>query len=310
MKAAQINAYGDASELFVGELNKPTIASDEVMIETYATSINPIDWKARQGMLKGMFDWQFPIVLGWDVAGVISEVGADVKNFRVGDKVFARPDIYTDATRGSYAEYVGVKEDKVALKPKNISFEEAAAVPLAGMTALQMLRWLEVGPGKKVLIQAGAGGVGIFAIQLAKLMGAHVATTASKENEEFLKGLGADEVIDYHTTNFVDVLSDYDAVFDTIDAIDDGLKILKPTGKLVTISAQLTEEQKNAKQEVLSGWLQPNGKDLAYLGNLIAEDKLQIILDSEYPLTTKGIQDAHKRSESHHAKGKIIIKVR
>lgn len=310
MKAAQINAYGDANQLFVGELPKPTLAADEVMIETYATSVNPIDWKAREGLMQGMFAWQFPVVLGWDVAGKITEVGAEVTDFKVGEDVFARPDIYLDGTRGSYAEFVAVKADKVAYKPCNISFEAAAAVPLAAMTALQMLRQLQVGPGTKVLIQAGAGGVGIFAIQLAKIMGAYVATTASAQNTDFVKSLGADEVINYHTTNITDVLHDYDAVFDMVSAIDEGMAILKPTGHLVTISGRPTEAQASGTQTVEAGWLQPTGTDLAYLGKLIANDQLQIILDNEYPLTTDGIGAAHQRSESHHARGKIVIKVR
>lgn len=310
MKAAQINAYGDASQLFVGDLPKPTLAADEVMIENHATSINPIDWKAREGMMQGMFAWQFPVVLGWDVAGVITEVGTDVTDFKVGDEVFARPDIYLDGTRGSYAEYVAVKADKIAYKPANVTFEQAASVPLAGMTALQMLRELQVGPGKKVLIQAGAGGVGIFAIQLAKIMGAYVATTASAKNTDFVTALGADEVIDYHTTKIEAVLHDYDAVFDMVDAVDEGIAILKPNGRLVTISAQLTEAQKAVSQTVTSSWLQPNGADLAYLGRLIAKDELQLVIDSEFPLTTAGIQAAHERSESHHARGKIVIKIK
>lgn len=203
-----------------------------------------------------------------------------------------------------------VKADKVAYKPCNISFEAAAAVPLAAMTALQMLRQLQVGPGTKVLIQAGAGGVGIFAIQLAKIMGAYVATTASVQNTDFVKSLGADEVIDYHTTNITDVLHDYDTVFDMVSAIDEGMAILKPTGHLVTISGRPTEAQASGTQTVEAGWLQPTGTDLAYLGKLIVNDQLQIILDNEYPLTTDGIRASHQRSESHHARGKIVIKVR
>lgn len=309
MRVAQINAYGDAQALAIGELTVPTIAADEVLIENYATSINPIDWKARQGMLKGMFNWQFPVVLGWDVAGIITAVGSAVTDFKVGDQVFARPDIEQDGTRGSYAEFVAVKADKVAYKPNNIDFATAAAVPLTGMTALQMLRQLQVGPGSKVLIQAGAGGVGLFAIQLAKLMGAYVATTASKQNAEYLTHLGADEVIDYHTTDIKAVLHDYDAVLDATNAIDDGLAILKPTGRLVTIAGRPTEAQQAGPQTVTAGWLEPNGIDLAYLGELLAADQLEVCLDSEYPFTTAGVRAAHLRSESHHARGKIIIKI-
>ncbi|KRL36416.1 NADP-dependent oxidoreductase [Liquorilactobacillus uvarum] len=309
MKAIVIDEYGSADKLHEAELEVPRIEADEVLVKIAATSINPIDWKARLGMLKPMFDWAFPIVLGWDLSGTITEVGKDVKSFRVGDEVFARPDIYEDGKRGTYAEFAAVKEDKLALKPENVSFEEAAAIPLAGLTAWQVIvDRLQVKKGEKVLIQAGAGGVGIFAIQIAKYLGAYVATTASPKNNELLKKLGADEVIDYHTHSIVDVLKDYDAVFDTVDQIDDGLEILKPTGRLVTIAGQPTEKQKSATQSVSTWWLQPNGKELSQLGELVAQGTVKVIIDSVFELTSSGLQAAHKRSESHHAQGKIIIK--
>ena len=201
MKAAVINQYGGRENLTVVDTAVPAIQADEVLVENIATSINPIDYKAREGLLQRMFQWAFPVVLGWDVAGKIVAVGDAVTDFKVGDAVFARPDIDPIGRNGSYAEYTAVKADKLALKPENVSFAEAAAVPLAGLTALQMLQQLQVSAGKKVLIQAGAGGVGIYAIQLAKKMGAYVATTASQANHDFVVGLGADEVIDYHTTN-------------------------------------------------------------------------------------------------------------
>lgn len=204
-----------------------------------------------------------------------------------------------------------MKADKLALKPENVSFAEAAAVPLAGLTALQMLQQLQVSAGKKVLIQAGAGGVGIYAIQLAKKMGAYVATTASQANHDFVVGLGADEVIDYHTTNIQDVLADYDAVFDMVGDVDNGLAILKPGGHFVTISATLTPEQKATPDKtVREGWLQPNGQDFAVLGADMASGNLKIVVDSVYPLTTEGIQAAHERSETHHARGKIVVQIK
>ena len=174
-----------------------------------------------------------------------------------------------------------------------------------------MLQQLQVSAGKKVLIQAGAGGVGIYAIQLAKKMGAYVATTASQANHDFVVGLGADEVIDYHTTNIQDVLSDYDAVFDMVGDVDNGLAILKPGGHFVTISAALTDAQKaTADKTVREGWLQPNGKDLAVLAADIAAGDLKIVVDSVYPLTTVGIRSAHERSETHHARGKIVVQIK
>ncbi|MBT1138123.1 NADP-dependent oxidoreductase [Lactiplantibacillus argentoratensis] len=310
MKAVIINQYGGPEELQMATIERPRIDQDEVLVAVQATSINPIDWKARQGLLKGMFDWQMPVVLGWDVAGTIVEAGAAVTNFKVGDEVFARPDIYADGRRGTYAEYAAVKEDKLALKPASLSFEQAAALPLAGLTAYQVIHdQLKIQAGEKVLIQAGAGGVGLNAIQIAKYLGAEVATTASANHHPLLKQIGADHVIDYHTTAVQDVLTDYDAVFDTIDAIDEGLAILKPTGRLVTIDGQPTAAQKSQGPTVSSWWLQPNGRELAILGQLAVEGHLQVIIDQVFPFSTAGLQAAHRYSENSHSAGKLIINV-
>ncbi|MBU7444804.1 NADP-dependent oxidoreductase [Lactiplantibacillus plantarum] len=310
MKAVIINQYGGPEELQMATIERPSIDQDEVLVAVQATSINPIDWKARQGLLKGMFDWKMPVVLGWDVAGTIVEAGAAVTNFKVGDEVFARPDIYADGRRGTYAEYAAVKEDKLALKPASLSFEQAAALPLAGLTAYQVIHdQLKIQAGEKVLIQAGAGGVGLNAIQIAKYLGAEVATTVSANHHTLLKQIGADHVIDYHTTAIQDVLTDYDAVFDTIDAIDEGLAILKPTGRLVTIDGQPTAAQKSQGPTVSSWWLQPNGRELAILGQLAVEGHLQVIIDQVFPFSTAGLQAAHRYSENSHSAGKLIINV-
>ncbi len=311
MKAAVINHYGGREQLEVIDMPIPKIKSDEVLVENMATSINPIDYKAREGLLKRMFSWQFPVILGWDIAGIVASTGDGVTSFKVGDPVFARPDIDTKGVNGSYAEYTAVKADKLALKPNNISFVEAAAVPLAGLTALQMLRKLQLSSNQKILIQAGAGGVGIYAIQLAKMIGAYVVTTASQNNHEFVKSLGADSVIDYHKNNIQDVLSDFDAVLDTVGDVDNGIAILKSSGHLVTISNALTDQQKNTSDKtVTEGWLNPNGQDLAILASYIAKGELQIVVDSLYPLTTEGIQSAHERSETHHARGKVVVQIK
>ncbi|CCF26211.1 NADPH:quinone reductase [Leuconostoc citreum LBAE C11] len=311
MKAAIINAYGGSEQLVVVEQAIPHIQQDEVLVENVATSINPIDYKARQGLMQGMFQWQFPVTLGWDIAGRIVAVGQDVTNFKVGDAVFARPDIDPTGRNGSYAEYTVVKADKLAFKPENITFNQAAAVPLAALTALQMLEKLQVKAGHKVLIQAGAGGVGIYAIQLAKLMGAYVATTASQANHDFVASLGADQVIDYHAYQIQDVLSDYDAVFDMVGDIDNGIHILKDGGHLVTISAQLTaQQQQTPNKTITTGWLDTNGKDLTTLADYITKNQLQIVVDSIYPLTTEGMRAAHQRSETHHARGKIVVEIK
>ena len=292
MKAVVINQYGSKEVLEEAEVTLPELSEHQVLVKEYATSINPIDWKLREGYLKQMFDWSFPIILGWDVAGVITEVGSQVTDWQVGDKVFARP----ETTRfGTYAEVTIVDDHLLAKIPETISFEEAAAVPLAGLT------------------HAGAGGVGTYAIQLAKEAGAHVITTASAKNHALLKKIGADEVIDYHTTNFAEVLTDVDLVFDTMggEVQKNSFDVLKPnTGRLVSIvgieDKQLAAE-KNISAESI--WLQPNGEQLQKIADLMAAGKVKSIIGEVFPFSRQGIYDAHALSETHHAVGKIVVQM-
>lgn len=310
MNAIIIEAYGSEEQLKLVELSKPNIEPDEVLVAVKATSVNPIDWKARQGMLQPVYNWNFPIVLGWDLSGVIVEIGSKVTMFDVGQKVFARPDNYMDGTKGTYAEYAAVKENQLALKPENISFDEAAAIPLAGLTAYQVIKeQLKLTPKSKVLIQGGSGGVGTFAIQIAKYLGAYVAVTSSSNNEKMLKDLSADEIIDYHTTNLVDYPHDFDAVFDTVNAIDEGISVLKPEGKLITIAGNPSEKQLSHSQSVSMWWLKPNGKQLNELSKLVTLGSVKAVVDSTFNLSTDGIRKAHKKSENGHAHGKVVIHV-
>ncbi|WP_099974159.1 NADP-dependent oxidoreductase [Lactobacillus terrae] len=310
MKAVVINEYGSRDQLKMTDIEIPDIANDEVLVEVKATSINPIDWKLREGYLSEMIPLDFPIILGWDVSGVITRIGSDVTNFKVGDKILARPDL---TNRGTYAQYTAVKEDKLALLPDNVSFEEGAALPLAGLTAWQgIYDELDVQPGQKVLIQGGAGGVGIIAIQVLKHIGATVVTTASAKNADFLKELGADQVIDYNTEDFSEVLSDMDAVFDTIggDTLDKSYKILKPGGKLTTIAGAVNEDLAKENQVTATSlWLSPNGAQLTELVNLVSQGKVKVIIDSVQEFSEDGLKKAHEISESHHAKGKIVVKM-
>lgn len=309
MKAVVINEYGSKEKLVEQDVQKPSPEKNQVIVELKATSINPIDWKLREGYLKGMFDWEFPIILGWDAAGVISEVGEEVTKWKVGDKVFARP----DTTRfGTYAEYTAVDEHLLATVPDSISFEEAAAVPLAGLTAWQALfTHGSLKEGETVLIHAGAGGVGIYAIQLAKQAGAHVITTASEKNHELLYSLGADQVIDYKKQNFEEVVSNVDLVFDTMggEVAEKSYKVLKPnTGKLVTIVGEPDHDVASAHHVTAKGiWLQPDGAQLQELADLLDEKKVKSIVGSTFPFSRQGIYDAHALSETHHAVGKIVI---
>lgn len=311
MRAVVIDEYGNKDKLHMENIEIPEIADDEVLVEVKATSVNPIDWKLREGYLAEMIPLKFPIVLGWDVAGVITRVGQNVKGFRSGDNVLARPDL---TNRGTYAEYTAVKDDKLAKLPNNVSFEEAAALPLAGLTAWQgIYENLDVKPGQTILMQGGAGGVGIIAIQLLKHLGAHVITTASAKNKEFLEGLGADEIIDYHDTDFSEVLSDVDAVFDTIggETLDKSYSIIKKGGHLVTIDGQIDEKKVEAQGIIANGiWLRPNGKQLTELVNFVSDGIVKVVIDSVHPFSEDGVKEAQEVSESHHAKGKIVISMK
>ncbi|MEY8750669.1 NADP-dependent oxidoreductase [Alkalicoccobacillus gibsonii] len=309
MKAVVINEYGSKDKLVEQEVQKPVLEKNQVIVELKATSINPIDWKLREGYLKGMFDWEFPIILGWDAAGVITEVGEQVTKWKVGDKVFARP----ETTRfGTYAEYTAVDEHLLASIPDSISYEEAAAVPLAGLTAWQALfTHGSLSEGQTVLIHAGAGGVGIYAIQLAKHAGAKVITTASEKNHELLYSLGADQVIDYKKENFEEVVSNVDLVFDTMggEVAEKSYKVLKPnTGKLITIVGEPDHDAASAHHVTAKGiWLQPDGEQLQKIADLLDEEKVKSIVGSTFPFSRQGIYDAHALSETHHAVGKIVI---
>lgn len=310
MKAIVINQYGESEELVEKELSKPEIKANQVLIEMHATSINPIDWKIRAGYLAEGMQFEFPLILGWDAAGVITEIGENVTQFKVGDEVFARPAM----ANGTYAEYVAVEENLVALKPKNISFNEAASVPLAGLTAWQCLvDFGQIKKGDKVLIHAGSGGVGSLAIQIAKSFGAYVLSTASDKNEDFLKKLGVDEFINYETTDFTDIAQDLDLVMDTMggDILEKSLDVVKNGGRLVSIAGQPNEEKAKERDiTVKSLWLDPNGKQLAELGELMEKGEVKTYIGHKFPLTAQGLRDAHDLSATHHAKGKIVIEIK
>ncbi|VFA66003.1 oxidoreductase, zinc-binding protein [Enterococcus saccharolyticus] len=307
-RAVVINEYGGKEKLAEAKVSLPELGADQVLVKVAATSINPIDWKLREGYLKQMFPWSFPIILGWDVAGEIVEVGQKVKDYHVGDRIFARP----ETTRfGTYADYTIVDSNLLAPVPESIAFTEAAAVPLAGLTALQALSdHGSLKAGEKVLIHAGAGGVGTYAIQLAKNAGAYVITTASPRNHELVKKLGADEVIDYHTTDFEEVLTDIDLVFDTMggEIQKKSFSVLKEHGRLISVLSIEDETLAATKQiEAKAIWLRTNGEQLSELAKLMADGKLVSVIGETFPLTRQGVYDAHALSETHHAVGKIVL---
>ncbi|ANU23690.1 NADP-dependent oxidoreductase [Planococcus donghaensis] len=311
MKAIVINNYGGREQLVEREIEKPAITDDQVLVEVYATSVNQIDWKLRKGYLKDMLPWEFPIILGWDMAGVVAEVGANVKHFKVGHRVFARP---ATTRQGTYAEFVPVEANLLAHMPESMSFEEGAAIPLAGLTAYQcIVGFANVKKGEKVLIHAGAGGVGTMAIQIANSIGAYVATTASDINDELVKSLGANRVINYSEEDFSELLENFDAVLDTMggEVLEKSFKVLKKGGKLISIAGEPSREQAEEHGvHATSYWLEPNGAQLHQLANLFISGELKPTIGHVFDFSEQGVRDAHELSETHHARGKIIIKIK
>src|SRR5437870_10037857 len=228
MKAFILDRYGSADRVRAGEMPDPELREDDVLVQVHAAGVNLLDSKIRNGEFKRILPYRLPLILGHDVAGVVVRVGSRVRRFKPGDEVYARP---ADGRIGAFAEFIAIKEDDVAVKPKTLTMEEAASIPLVGLTAWQALvERANLKPGQKVLIHAGSGGVGTYAIQLAKHLGATVATTTGTSNVEWVGDLGADIVIDYRTQDFETVVHDYDVVLDTQggDTLAKSLRILKP----------------------------------------------------------------------------------
>ncbi|HEX2971235.1 MAG TPA: NADP-dependent oxidoreductase [Tepidisphaeraceae bacterium] len=235
MKAVRIHRYGGPEVLICENAPIPSISDDEALVRVHAAGVNPVDWKIREGYLQSMLTYSFPLVIGWDLSGVVDRVGSRVTHLKPGDAVYSRPDIARD---GAYAQYIAVRASELAHKPASLDDVHAAAVPLAALTAWQSLfDAASLSPGQTVLIHAAAGGVGSFAVQLAKWKGARVIGTASARNAEFLHNLGADQVIDYTIEHFDAVLHDVDVVFDTIgnETQRRSWRVLKPGGVLVSI---------------------------------------------------------------------------
>jgi NADPH:quinone reductase-like Zn-dependent oxidoreductase len=306
MKAAIIKDYEGPIE--IEDIGTPTIRDDSVLIAVHAASVNPIDNILRSGAMKDMIPLSFPHVMGYDVSGEVVEIGKNVTAFKVGDAVFARPN-QDDA--GAIAEIARVKECELALKPRNLSHAEAASVPLAGLTAWQaLITKSDLKKGQKVLIHAGSGGVGTFAIQIAKHFGAYVATTCSARNADLVRRLGADIVIDYKTQSFEDELSDYDLVFDMLggETLNRSFKVLKKGGTLVSIKGQDTDDLA-AERDVRFEWffMEPDGSMLAELGNLIDDGNITTVIDSTYPIAQTAA--AYDALAGGHAVGKIVVTV-
>ena len=333
MKAFSISRYKKESPLELVDLPEPIVKDHEVLVEIHAASVNLLDSKIKSGEFKLILPYKMPLVLGHDVAGIIVKTGAKVKNFKVGNEIYSRP---SDFHIGTFAEFISIDEKDIALKPKNLSMEEAASIPLVGLTAWQaLIEQSNVQKGQKVFIQAGSGGVGTFAIQLAKYMGATVATTASEKSFDVLKHLGADVLIDYKTQDFEDALIDYDFVLNSQDnkTLEKSFEVIKPGGKIVSISGPPTpvfaEEhrlpwyvklatrflsskiRKRAKKQNVNYsflFMTANGKQLSEITHLIETGKIRPVIDKVFAF--EKTNDALQYIESGRAKGKVVIKMK
>lgn len=306
MKAAFITQYGSDSKITLGDLPTPAYLSTQVLIKVSAAGVNPVDFHVRNGMLADSNTHTLPLILGWDAAGIIAHVGDDVDHLKVGDEVFVFSPI---AQQGTYAEFLAVDANLVAIKPTALSMTESAGVPLAALTALQGLMAGQLKKDQSVLILGGSGGVGGFAIQIAKSIGAHVITTASAKNEEYVKSLGADEVIDYKSVEFDDVVKNIDVVFVTAngnDVVARSLQITKKGGYVVSTLDDIDTSVAEASGVNFSRmWVHPNSSHLEEIRELIDNKKIIVKIDSVYPLAQAN--DAVLKSESNRAVGKIII---
>ena len=307
MKAAQINSFGDRSVLELNDIDIPTASANEVLIKVKAAAVNPVDWKIREGYLQSVLNHKLPLTIGWDVSGEVVAAGDQVTHLKVGDAVYSRPDIVKN---GSFAQYMTAVADEVALKPSSLTWQEAAGVPLAALTAWQSLYDLaQLEAGERVLVHAGSGAVGQFAIQLAKHRGAYVYTTTSSRNTELVLGLGADQAIDYHHEDFSE-LKDIDVVFDTVggETQENSWKTLKKGGRLVSIVNN--PDEAIAAEHAVSAFfcfVQPSREQLDHLSELANAGKLVVNIDSEFTLDE--VEKAQERSETGRAQGKIIINV-
>jgi alcohol dehydrogenase len=333
MKAFIIDSYKSKRGGQITETPEPQLRENDVLVQVHAASVNVLDSKIAAGEFKLILPYHLPLILGNDVAGVVTKVGAHVKTFKVGDEVYARPD---KDRIGTFAEFIAMAESDVAIKPGNLTMAEAASIPLVGLTAWQALvEKANLKKGQKVFIQAGSGGVGTFAIQLAKHLGAIVATTTSTSNIELVKSLGADIVIDYKKDDFETILHDYDVVLNSQDAktLEKSLRILKPGGKLISISgppdpdfaeeigaswfvklvmrllsAGVRKKAKRLRVDFSFLFMRAEGGQLTKITSLIEAGIIKPVIDKIFPF--EATHEALTYIESGRAKGKIVIKVK
>lgn len=330
MKAFILDRYGSADRVRAGEMPDPKPREDDVLVRVHAAGVNLLDSKIRDGEFKLILRHGMPLILGHDVAGVVVRVGSRVRRFKPGDEVYARP---ADGRIGAFAEFIAIKEDDVALKPKALTMEEAASIPLVGLTAWQaLIERANLRKGQRVLIHAGSGGVGTFAIQLAKHVGATVATTTSTANVDLVRSLGADVVIDYKKEDFSHVLRDYDVVLNSLDKVtlEKSLRVLKPGGQLISISGPpdaafarslgaswvlrmimgvlsygITAKAKRRQAQYSFLFMRADGNQLTEITSLIDDGIIRPVVDRVFPFAST--KEAMAYVEAGRAKGKVVV---
>jgi alcohol dehydrogenase len=333
MKAFILDRYGTADRVRAGDVPDPELREDDVLIQVRAAGVNQLDSKIRSGEFKLILRYRLPLILGHDVAGVVVRIGSRVRRFKPGDEVYARP---ADGRIGAFAEFIAINEADVAIKPKALTMEEAASIPLVGLTAWQaLIERANLKRGHKILIHAGSGGVGTFAIQLAKHLGASVATTTSSANVDLVRSLGADIVIDYKQEDFADVLRDYDVVLNSLDKVtlEKSLRVLKPGGQLISISGPpdaafarsigaswvlrtivgalsygIRAKAKRRQAQYSFLFMRANGDQLSEITSLIDDGIIRPVVDRVFPFAST--KEAMAYVEAGRAKGKVVVSLR
>jgi NADPH:quinone reductase-like Zn-dependent oxidoreductase len=333
MKAFILDRYGSADRVRAADVPDPELREDDVLVQVHAAGVNLLDSKIRNGEFKLFLRYRLPLILGHDVAGVVVRVGSRVRRFKPGDEVYARP---ADGRIGAFAEFIAIAEEDVAIKPKALSMAEAASIPLVGLTAWQALvERANLRKGQKVLIHAGSGGVGTFAIQLAKHLGATVATTTSTANVDLVRSLGADIVIDYKKEDFAHVIRDYDVALNSLDRVtlEKSLQVLKPGGQLISISGPpdaafarsigaswvlrvimgflsygIRAKAKRRQVHYSFLFMRASGDQLSEITSLIDDGIIRPVVDRVFPFTST--KEAMAYVEAGRAKGKVVVSLK
>jgi len=333
MKALIFKRYGAPDQVVLADISRPKPAADEILVRVHAAGLNPIDNMIPKGAFKPILKFDLPATLGSDLSGVVVEVGSGVTRFRPGDAVFAN---IFDLGTGALAEFARVPESAAALKPANLDFVQAASIPMVGLTSWQALKErIDLKPGEKVFIPAGAGGIGTFAIQLAKYLGAKVGTTTSTANVDMVRSLGADEVVDYKTQQFEQVLRGYEAVLGTVrgDALEKSLRILTPGSRIASLigppdaafgrgrrmnvfmvllfgllSWKIIRKARKAGATYSFLFMRPDGTQLAEIGELLATERIRPVIDKVFPFDQA--KQALAYLEQGRAKGKVVVQMR